>query len=55
MLIGAFVAALALMFVLDMVATGSAFAEHASTLSAPLLIIVSFCQTVAVFLDTDIP
>jgi hypothetical protein len=55
MLAGAFVAALAVMFALDIATTGSAFAEHASTLSAPLLILVSFCQTIAVFLDTGIP
>jgi len=53
MVVGLFVAALGLMFALDLL--GSEFADHASTLAAPLLILVSFCQTIAVFLDTGIP
>ena len=53
MLATAFGIALGLMFLLDMV--DPSYAEHASTLVAPLLILISFCQTIAVFLDTDIP
>ncbi len=49
----AFVAALGTMFLLDKM--GSEFSQHASTLAAPAMIIVSFCQTVNAFLDTDIP
>ena len=49
----AFIAALATMFMLDKM--GSEFSQHASTLAAPSMIIVSFCQTVNVFLETDIP
>jgi hypothetical protein len=53
MLIGLFLLAVAFMFGLDLL--GSDFAEHASTLAAPLLILVSFCQTLAAFLDAGIP
>ena len=53
MLIGLFLAAVAFMFALDLV--GSEFAEHASTLAAPMLILISFCQTLATFLDAGIP
>ena len=53
-MIGAlFLAAIGFMFGLDQV--GSELAQHASTLAAPTLILVSFCQTVATFLDTNIP
>jgi hypothetical protein len=48
-----FVASLGFMFLLDTV--DASYAEHASTLAAPLFILISFCQTIAVFLDTDIP
>ena len=53
MLMGLFLAAVAFMFALDLV--GSEFAEHASTLAAPMLILISFCQTLATFLDAGIP
>ena len=53
MLVAMFIAAVALLFALDHF--GTEFVEHASTLAAPLLILVSFGQTIAVFLDTDIP
>jgi hypothetical protein len=53
MLAGLFLAAVLFMFALDLL--GSDFAEHASTLAAPMLILVSFCQTIATFLDTGIP
>eukprot|EP01044_Picomonas_judraskeda_P006576 COSAG03_NODE_662_length_6392_cov_2.901001_6_plen_918_part_00 len=48
-----FLLAIGFMFGLDLV--GSELAQHASTLAAPSLILVSFCQTVATFLDTNIP
>jgi hypothetical protein len=41
------------MFALDRI--GSEFAEHASTIAAPAFIVISFCQSVAVLLDTKIP
>lgn len=50
-----FFGALLMMLVLDHYITDSQAAEHASTLAAPLLILISFCQTIAVFLDTEIP
>ena len=53
MVVALFLAAVAFMFCLDLL--GSDFAEHASTLAAPMLILVSFCQTIATFLDTGIP
>ena len=53
MIVALFLGALGLMFALDLL--GSEFADHASTLAAPLLILVSFAQTIAVFLDTGIP
>ena len=53
MVVALFLAAVAFMFGLDLL--GSDFAEHASTLAAPMLILVSFCQTIATFLDTGIP
>jgi hypothetical protein len=53
MVIALFLAAVGFMFALDLL--GSEFAEHASTLAAPMLILISFCQTVATFLDTGIP
>ena len=53
MIAAIFVAALALMFLLDTM--GSEFSQHASTLAAPAMIILSLCQTINVFLDTDIP
>ncbi|MDA8639375.1 hypothetical protein N9L31_00230 [bacterium] len=53
MMIALFVAAVLFMFCLDLVATD--FAEHASTIAAPVFILVSFCQTVATFLDTRMP
>ena len=53
MIAAIFVAALALMFLLDTM--GSEFSQHASTLAAPAMIILSFCQTITVVLDTDIP
>ena len=46
-------AVVAFMFALELV--GSKFEEHASTLAAPMLILISFCQTLATFLDADIP
>ena len=48
-----FVVALLFLFALELV--GTDFIQHASTLGAPALIMVSFAQTVAVFLDTGIP
>jgi hypothetical protein len=44
----------ALLFFLDMFA-GGRFSEHSSIISAPLMVAISFCQTIAVFLDVDIP
>ena len=49
----AFVAALASMFLFDLM--GREFSQHASTLGAPAMIIISFGQTVNAFLEADIP
>jgi hypothetical protein len=48
-----FVAAVLFMFCLELITFD--FAEHASTIAAPVFIMVSFCQTIASFLDTRIP
>jgi hypothetical protein len=50
---GLFVLAVAILFALDLI--GDKLAEHASTVAAPVLIAVSFCQSLAVLIDTDIP
>ena len=55
MIVAVFFGALVSLFVLDHYMSGSQASEHASALAAPLLILVSFCQTIAVFVDTEIP
>ena len=52
-LLAVFIVAVLLLFALDLL--GDDFTAHASTIIAPLMITVSLVQTMAIFVDTDIP